>query len=157
MRSRLATTITVATLVLAGCGSDPTPDPAPDPMAPPPEPFAINGSWLYLGPSDVPHTLAISPGSMVYTDVAGGWSSNWTIKAYDNALHHFQVAFGSGSGSYRPVGESMSGAYDVSGSLLTVQLANGLTSYPPLQGPGTCTSPTDGTPVPECRLYIQQN
>jgi len=51
----------------------------------------------------------------------------------------------------------MSGAYEVSGALLTVQLANDLASYPQLQSPGTCTSATDGTPVPECRLYVKKN
>ena len=55
------------------------------------------------------------------------------------------------------MGASMSGAYDVSGSLLTVQLAKDLSAYPPLVGAGSCTGPTDGTPVPDCRLYIKQN
>jgi hypothetical protein len=94
---------------------------------------------------------------MVYADVDGLWSSSWTIKAYDNGLRHFQVVFGSGSGAYLPVGESMSGSYDVSGTLLTVQLAKDLGAYPPLQSPGTCTSAADGTPVPDCRLYIKKN
>ncbi len=156
MLSRLATTLTIATLALMGCGSDADPEPTPGPMGPPPEPFAINGSWLYLGPSDVPHTLAISPGSMVYTDVDGNWSSSWNIQTYDNTLKHFQVVFSSGSGSYRPMGQmQMSGAYEVTGTLLTVQLADGLASYPPLQGAGTCPG-TDGTPAPICRLYNKQ-
>jgi len=94
---------------------------------------------------------------MVYTDVGVTWSSRWTIKTYDNALHHFQVTFDSGTGTYLPVGQSMSGAYDVSGTLLTVQLSNGLGAYPPLQGPGTCTSGTDGTAILDCRLYVKQN
>ena len=93
---------------------------------------------------------------MVYTDIAGMWSSKWTIKAYDNGLHHFQVAFDSGSGTYLPVGQSMSGTYDLSGTFLTVQLANGLASYPQLQGAGTCTRESDGMPLPECRLYAKQ-
>jgi hypothetical protein len=92
---------------------------------------------------------------MVYADVGGAWTSKWTIQASDNALHHFQVTFDSGSGDYLPRGQSMSGAYDVMGTLLTVQLASG-TSYPPLQGPGTCTGAADGMPLPECRLYIKQ-
>jgi len=147
----LVTMTLVALLALSGCGSDAvTPAPAP-------APFAIDGNWLYLGPSDGPHTLTIGKGSMIYTDVAGNWSSNWTIKAYDNGLHHFQVAFGSGTGTYLPVGASMSGSYDVTGTLLTVQLAKDLTAYPPLQGPGTCTGTADGMPVPECRLYVKQN
>lgn len=142
--------IATAILTLPGCGGD---DTTPSHT----EPFEIKGAWLYLGPSDVPHNLTISDGSMVYTDVVGNWSSNWTIKAYDNGLRHFQVVFGSGSGTYIPVGDSMSGAYDVSGAALTVQLAKGLAAYPPLQGPGTCTGATDGMPIADCRLYIKQN
>ena len=107
---------------------------------PPPEPFELDGGWTYLGPSDGPHHLTIADDSMAYADVGGTWSSDWTIKAYDNELHQFQVTFKSGSGTYLPVGQSMSGIYDLSGSLLTVQLANGLASYPPLKSPGTCTT-----------------
>jgi hypothetical protein len=136
-------------LVASGCGGST--------KEPPPDPFEIDGAWTYLGPSDVPHDLTVADGSMVYTDVEGQWSSHWTIKAYDNGLHHFQVTFDSGSGTYLPSGQSMSGAYEVSGPLLTVQLASGLSAYPPLQGAGTCTSATDGTPIPDCRLYIKQN
>jgi hypothetical protein len=134
---------------LLGCGGDPT--------TPAPTAFEIDGKWWYLGPSDGPHDLAIGHGTMVYTDVAGQWSSTWTIKAHDNGLHHFQVALASGSGTYLPVGQSMSGTYDVSGNLLTVQLANGLGSYPQLQSAGTCTGAADGLPVPDCRLYVKQN
>ena len=94
--------------------------------------------------------------AMSYTDVAGAWSSKWTTKAYDNGTRHFQVTFDSGTGTYLPVGQSMSATYQVTGTLLTVQLASGLTSYPALQGAGTCTSDADGTPIPECRLYIKQ-
>jgi len=121
------------------------------------EAFEIDGPWLYLGPSDVPHDLTIGRGAMVFTDVAGSWSSSWTIKAPDNAAHHFQLDFASGTGAYLPTGTSLSGAYDVSGMLLTLQLANGQSAYPPLQGAGSCTSPADGTPVPDCKLYIKKN
>jgi hypothetical protein len=145
----LATMIAMALLALPGCGGSST--------TAPPAAFEIEGAWTYLGPSDGPHDLTIGNGSMVYTDVAGAWSSHWTIEAYDNALHHFQVAFDSGSGTYLPVGQSMSGSYESSSTLLTVQLASGLASYPPLQGAGTCTSPTDGLPIPECRLYVKPN
>jgi hypothetical protein len=134
---------------LSGCGANDT--------TPQREPFEIEGAWLYLGPSDVPHTFTIADASMVYADVDGHWSSSWTIESYDNGPHHFEVFFGSGSGTYLPVGEGMSGAYDVSGTLLTVQLAKGLASYPQLQSPGTCTGTADGTPVPDCRLYVKQN
>jgi len=138
----------VATLVGCGGGSATTS---------PPKAFDIDGSWLYLGPSDVPHDLTITDKSMVYTDVDGQWSSKWTIKTYDDDQHHFQVTLDSGSGTYLPVGQSMSGTYDVSGTLLTTQLANGLSSYPQLQYPGTCTGGTDGTAAPDCRLYVHQN
>jgi hypothetical protein len=141
--------IAVAMPALLGCGGGTT--------TPAPKAFEIEGAWLYLGPSDGPHDLMIAHGSMVYTDVDAKWSSNWTIKAYDNGLHHFQVTFGSGSGTYLPVGQSMSGTYDLSGTFLTVQLANGLASYPNLQSPGSCTDGASGTPVPECRLYVKQN
>jgi hypothetical protein len=140
--------ITLAMPAVLGCGGSTTP---------PLEALEIEGGWTYLGPSDGPHDLTISDGSMVYTDVAGMWSSRWTIKASDNELHHFQVTFDSGSGTYLPVGQSMSGTYDLRNTLLTVQLANGLASYPQLLSPGTCTAETDGTPIPDCRTYIKQN
>jgi len=144
-------TITMAAAIVmlaaAGCGGSSS--------SPPPEAFAIDGAWNYLGPSDVPHDLTISNGSMVYTDAEGMWSSHWTIKAYDNALHHFQVTFDSGTGTYLPVGQSMSGSYDLTGSNLTTQLASGLGSYPPLESPGSCTAASDGAPIPECRVYIK--
>jgi hypothetical protein len=147
--SCLATTITMATLALAGCSANTT--------TPETEAFELNGSWIYLGPSDVPHDLKIENGAVVFSDVAGNWASNWTIKSYDNAGQHFQLLFGSGSGSYLPVGQSKSAAYDLSGTLLTIQLAPGVASYPPLQGAGTCTGAADGAPLPDCKLYIKQN
>jgi hypothetical protein len=146
----LAAMITMAIPALVSCGGGTT--------TPPPAPFEIEGAWVYLGPSDGPHELTIGHGSMAYTDNDGKWSSKWTIKAYDNGLHHFQVAFDSGSGTYLPVGQTMSGTYEVGGTLLTVQLANGLASYPQLQSPGSCTRDTDGTAIPDCRVYyVKQN
>jgi len=118
-------------------------------------PFELAGKWTYLGPSDVPHDLTINQGSMLYEDVEGQWSSKWTITSYDNVLHHFQVTFDSSSGSYLPVGQSMSGTYDRGVAFLTIQLAKG-SSYPPLEGAGSCTG-TDGTLIPECRLYTMPN
>ena len=141
--------ITVAMLAFTGCGGGTS--------APPADPFELEGAWTYLGPSDGPHDLTIDDEAMVYADVGGQWTSHWTIKAYDNELHHFQVTFDSGSGTYLPVGQSLSATYELSGPLLTVQSATGLASYPPLLSPGTCTSSTDGTPIPECRTYIKQN
>ncbi len=151
---RLALTFTLAILALSGCGGDPK---TSQETKAPPKPFEIDGSWIYLGPSDVPHTLVITDSSMSYTAVAGDWSSSWTIPAYDDELHHFQAAFSAGSGMYLPVGQNLSGTYDLSGTLLTVQTAQGLSAYPPLQDAGTCTGGTDGMPVPDCRLYIKQN
>jgi hypothetical protein len=149
-RSAVAVSVVAASAVLlSGCGANSS---APEAKA-----FELNGSWLYLGPSDGPHTLTVSHTSMLYADVDGHWSSSWTIKTFDNDAHYFQILFGSGTGTYLPVGQSMSGAYDVSGALLTVQLANGLASYPELHSPGTCTNRADGAPVPDCRLYIKQN
>ena len=146
---RLATLMLVA---LSGCAANDATSPTP-----PAEAFDLEGAWTYLGPSDVPHTLTVAHASMVYADVDGQWSSTWTIKTHDNALRHFQVVFASGSGAYLPLGESMNGAYDVSGTLLTTQLAKDLTSYPQLQSPGTCTGAADGTPLPDCRLYTKKN
>ncbi len=150
MRICLATVLTIAAFTLSACGDDA----APPAQA---EAFEIDGPWLYLGPSDVPHDLSIGQGSMVFTDVSGTWSSTWAIKTYDNGMHHFQLGFTMGSGAYFPVGDSMSGAYEVDGTLLTLQLTSGLTSYPALVGPGTCTNPADGMPVPGCKLYVKKN
>lgn len=119
-----------------------------------PDAFEADGTWAYLGPSDRPHSLKISDGAMAYADEDGQWSSNWTLKDYDNGLHHFQVVFESGTGTYLPVGQAMSGTYDLNGPILTVQLANGLGSYAPLQSAGSCTE--GSTFLPDCRVYVKQ-
>ncbi len=155
MKLRDLGTLALALATLTACGGSKGDD-TPEPKTPPP-PFELDRTWIYLGPSDVPHLLTVTDSAMVYTAVAGDWSSSWNLDAYDNGLHHFQVAFGAGTGTYLPVGQSMSGGYDLYGTVLTVQLAQGLTAYPPVQAAGTCTSATDGTPVPDCRLYIRQN
>ena len=123
------------------------------------KPFEIEGGWSFLGPNpmDSAHLLAIKPGSMTYTDNDGNWSSKWTIKTYDNDLHRFQIEFDSGSGQYLPAGKSVSGTYDLNGAILTVQVANGFDSYPPLQSAGTCTDANTGDPLPDCRLYVKEN
>jgi len=141
----LAAIMTVAMTALLGCGGG---------DAAPPAAFEIDGNWLFLGPSVIPHDLVIGPGTVVYKDVDGQWSSTWTLKAYDNALHHFQLTFVSGTGTYLPTGQSLSGSYAVTNNFLTVQLANGLASYPPLQGPGTCTVGDDV--IADCALYVKQ-
>lgn len=133
--------------MLSGCSANDA--------APKPEAFELDGAWLYLGPSDVPHNLTIGDASMVYADVDGHWSSSWKITRYDNGASHFQVIFTSGSGAYLPVGQGMSGTYEVTGTFLTVQLAKDLAAYPQLQSPGTCTAMADGSPVPDCRLYVK--
>lgn len=136
-----------APVALPGCGES-TPQP-------PSAALEIEGNWLFLGPGDIGHSLEIGAGAMVYTG-DDPWSSRWTIKGYDNGLHHFQVAFQSGTGTYLPVGQSMSGTYELSGTLLTIQVASGA-SYPVLKSPGSCTDAMDGTPVPDCRLYLKSN
>jgi hypothetical protein len=146
-RNTWAGGLTLALFALTACGESAT-------TADPP-PFEAAGNWLYLGPSDIPHTLTITNTSMKYTDVEGAWSSTWKITTYDNGLHHFQVTLDNGVGAYLPMGQSMSGAYDKGPALLTVQLASG-SSYPALQGVGTCTADASGTPLPNCRLYVKQ-
>jgi len=150
--SWLATAIAAAMLALAGCSSDSTG--ATPAQA---EAFELDASWIYLGPSDVPHELKIDNGSMAFTDVGGSWASNWAIKSYDNEHHQFRLAFTSGTGAYLPVGENESAAYELSGTLLTIQLTPGMASYPALQGAGTCTGAADGMPIPGCKLYIKKN
>ena len=150
----VAASLTLLALALAGCGGGGDDDSAPPPETPK-DPFELQGSWLYLGPSDGPHDLKIDSKTVNFVDVDGKWSSTWTLKTYDNAHHQFQMAFVSGTGAYLPMGQSMSGAYEVSGTFLTFQLASGA-SYPPVVGPGTCTSPADGMPVPNCGLYVKQ-
>jgi hypothetical protein len=151
--SCLATMMKLATMTLLGCGGGTT---TVQPEASvQPGPFELQGAWLYLGPSDGPHTLEISNGSMAYADINGAWSSNWTIKEYGNDLHHFQVVFETGTGTYLPVGQTMSGTYVLNGQILTVQLANGLGSYSPVQSPGSCTE--GSTLIPDCRIYVKQN
>ena len=125
--------------------------------APPLPPFELEGGWIYLGPSDGTHDLTIDGGTMVYKSDDEQWSSKWTIKTYDNELHHFQVTFDSGSGTYLPVGQSMSGTYELHDRNLTIQLMNGLGSYPALKSAGSCTDETDGTPLPGCRVYTKGN
>ncbi|MEI9948359.1 MAG: hypothetical protein WDO74_05095 [Pseudomonadota bacterium] len=97
----------------------------------------------------MPHDLKIGNGSASFTDVAGNWASNWAIESFDNELHRFQLVFGSGSGPYLPVGKSLNASHELSGTLLTLQFV--------LQGAGTCTSATDGAPLPDCKLYIKRN
>src|SRR6266545_3053708 len=103
----LAATIAMAALAVSGCGGDDSPPPAGGTGGAATggaaaggaaaggaaaggggKPFELDGSWIYLGPSDVPHDLVIGDSSMNYKAVAGDWSSDWTINAYDNELHH---------------------------------------------------------------------
>ena len=92
---------------------------------------------------------------MVYADIDGQWSSNWTLKTYDNGAHHFQTVFETGTGTYLPVGQNKSGTYDLNAEILTVQLSNGLGSYSPVQSPGSCTL-GGSTLIPDCRIYVKQ-
>jgi hypothetical protein len=121
----------------------------------PAEAFELEGSWLFLGPGDLMHTIQIANGSMVYTDVDEAWSSNYTITKYDNDLDQFQITFESGTGTYYPVEQTMSGTYVVNGAILTIQLAKGLESYPPLLSPGSCTDESSNR-IADCGLYMTQ-
>jgi hypothetical protein len=90
---------------------------------------------------------------MVYTAIDETWSSNWTIKDYDNELHHFQLVFESGAGTYSPTGQNLSGTYVLNGTL-TVQLADGLGSYSPITSPGSCTDGSNR--IENCGLYMKE-
>jgi hypothetical protein len=153
MRVRISC-MAMAMMTLLGCGGGATtvqPDASAQPDA-----FELQGTWLYLGPWDVVHTLKISNVSIAYTDVDGQWSSNWTIKDYDNGAHHFQMVFESGTGTYLPTGQDLSGTFVLSGQILTVQLTDGLASYSPVQSPGSCTE-GGVTRISNCGIYMKQN
>jgi len=138
--------ITLAMAGLAGCGDEGTSAPS--------EPFAIEGPWLFLGPTGPGHEITISSTSIKYKGTEEDWESSWTIKKYDNKAHQFQIAFDSGHGTYYPEGQSFSGTFDVTGPILSVQLAKGLDSYPQLESVGSCTDGDD--PIPDCKLYMKQ-
>jgi hypothetical protein len=147
--SGLAIMMTLATMALPGCGGDTSKGPSED--------FELQGSWVYLGPWDGEHTLKISNTSMKYASLSGDWSSNWTVKQYDNGLHHFRITLDAGTGNYYPVGRDMSGTYVVENAILTIQLAisNDTGSYPALKSPGSCTE-EGGLLIEDCRLYMKQ-
>jgi hypothetical protein len=115
--------------------------------------FEIRGSWLYLGPWDQLHTLEISNTSITYTGSGDDWSSNWTVKDYDDRLQRFQMIFKSGTGSYLPTGQSLSGTYDLSGAILAIQLADGLGSYLPLE---TSCLTASSERIANCGRYMKQ-
>jgi len=150
----LVTTITLATVTLLGCHGGATT--VQHDASAQHDAFEIQGKWLYLGPGDAVHTLTISDVSIVYTAVDGTWSSNWTIKDYDNGLDHFQLVFESGTGMYSPTGQNISATYDLNGAVLTMQLADGLGSYLPVTSPGSCTE-GGSTRIPNCGLYMNDN
>lgn len=137
---------TLALVGLPGCGDE-------GGESTPSEPFAIEGSWLFLGPTGEGHEIAVSSTSMKYQGTEEVWDSSWTIKKYDNEVHQFQIAFDSGHGTYYPQGQGFSGTFDVSGAILTVQLAKGLDSYPQLREPGSCM---ENDAIPDCKLYMKQ-
>ncbi len=151
MRISSLVTTTLLAMTVLGCGGGGN---TAQPDASTPAAFELDGDWLYLGPWDSYHDLKIDNGSMVYTDIDKQWSSSWTLKAYDNKLHHFQVSLKSGTGTYIPSGQDMSGSYVWAGANLTIQLAKG-TSYPDVTSPGSCTQ-DDGTLIEDCRLYMKQ-
>jgi len=142
--------LALALLALSACGGSETASPQNGP-------FDMEGKWLFLGPGNGPHDLTVTRSTMFYEDVEKTWSSTWTLTSYNNTAHGFRVTFASGTGTYFPVGKNMVGTYDVTGTLLSVQLASGTGAYPALLTPGTCTSPDDGAPLPDCRIYVHQN
>jgi hypothetical protein len=156
----LATMLTLTTMVCFGCGggTDPggdSPDAGKADTTVPSKPFGIEGSWLFLGPTGPGHEITISSKSIKYKGTEEDWESSWTIKKYDNDFHHFQIVFESGHGSYYPSGENLSGTYDATETILSLQLAKGLDSYPQLKNPGSCIN--DGSdPIPDCKLYMKQ-
>lgn len=157
--SSLATMLTLMTMVCFGCGGGTdsggdSPDAGKAETAVPSKPFGIEGSWLFLGPTGPGHTITIGGKSMKYKGTEEDWESIWAIKKYDNDSHQFQITFESGHGSYYPSGESFSGTYDAAETILSVQLAKGLDSYPQLKSPGSCTDSSD--PIPDCKLYMKQ-
>jgi hypothetical protein len=143
----LATMAMVATMAFSGCGENTKTEPA--------EPFDLDGDWLYLGPWDGEHRIKITDTTAEYTDVGGEWKSEWSIKEYDNGQHHFQLAFKSGTGSYYPTGKDWRASFARDGVMLTLQLASGTGSYPPVEGAGSCTDGS-GEPITDCRLYLKQ-
>jgi hypothetical protein len=142
----LATMMALATTAFLGCGSDSTQKS---------ESFEIAGNWLFLGPASGEHRIKISDTSMVYSAVDGTWSSTWTIKDYDNALDHFEIVFGSGTGTYMPTGDNLSGTYVLENVMLSIQLAKGLGAYSPVKYAGSCTD-SDSKPVADCGLYMKE-
>jgi hypothetical protein len=149
--SSLATMLTLTTLVCMGCGGGTA---SGGDTAVPSKPLAIEGSWLFLGPTGPGHEITITSKSIKYKGTEADWESIWTIKKYDNELHHFQITFDSGHGDYYPSGANLSGTYDAAETILSVQLAKGLDSYPQLKNPGSCTDDSD--PIPDCKLYMKQ-
>lgn len=117
------------------------------------KPLSIEGSWLFLGPTGPGHRITITSKSMKYKGTEEDWESSWTIKTYDNDRHQFQLVFDSGHGSAYPSGESFSATYDATETILSVQLAKGLDSYPELKSPGSCTEGSDN--IPDCKLYMK--
>ncbi len=144
MRS-LATMLALTVTICSGCGGG-TEDA---------EPFAIEGDWLFLGPTGPGHEIAFSGKSLKYKGTEADWESNWTIKKYDNEQHQFQMEYDSGHGEAYPSGDSFSVTYEPSDIILSVQLAEGLDSYPELRNAESCTE-SDAKPIPDCKLYMKQ-
>jgi hypothetical protein len=140
--STLATVFTLALTGLLGCGGGGTS-----------EPLSIEGSWLFLGPTGPGHEITITSKAMKYKATETDWESNWTVKKYDNDLHHFQIAFDSGHGEAYPSGESFSATFEADETFLNIQLAKGLDSYPDLDVNSRCTDGLE--PIPDCKLYMK--
>ncbi len=165
--SSLAKTFILTTLVCMGCtdsdgaspvaSPDASPDVSPDAgkadTAASSEPFAIEGLWLFLGPTGPGHEITISSKSIKYKGTESDWESNWTIKKYDNELHNFQLVYESGHGSAYPTGERLSGTYEATDIILSVQLAQGLDAYQPVKNPDSCMNESE--PIADCKRYMK--
>lgn len=117
------------------------------------KPLSIEGQWLFLGPTGPGHEITITSKSLKYKGTETDWESSWTIKKYDNDLHQFQLVFDSGHGDHYPSGENFSATFDANDTILSIQLAKGLASYPELRRAGSCTVGSE--PIPDCKLYMK--
>jgi hypothetical protein len=156
--SSLAKMLTLTTMVCLGCGGGTSsggdsPDSGLADTTVPSKPLAIEGAWLFLGPTGPGHEITITSKSIKYKGTETDWESIWTIKKYDNDLHHFQLVFDSGHGTAYPSGESFSGTFSATEMILSIQLAKGLDSYPELKNSESCTDGSDS--IPDCKLYMK--
>jgi len=163
--SSLAALLALVTMSFPGCGESETAAPGKtssdaggsggQTTTEPPLNVEIEGSWLYLGPWDGPHTLEITRQSVEYADIGGEWSSSWTLREYDSESHHFELVYKTGTGDYSPTGQGLSATYVLKDGILTLQLREGLGAFQPVESPGSCTA-VDSELIPDCKIYMRQ-